>query len=135
MKGEKLNHAAFQLSGENLDVKDFSQGDFTKVRLNLLRSRVVSFNYSFDWGGGAVARTHFGSYRLGKYSKVLPLGKTSLGMTLTSKSESVCFVEVGDYESARKYLAGYLAERDSQSMAHKLNGKSFFVSVVFIFFN
>ena len=41
------------------------------------------------------------------------------------------FVKVGDYESARKYLAGYLAERDSQSMAHKLNGKSFcFVSSI-----
>ena len=76
--------------------------------------------------GGAAARTHFGSYRLGKYLKELPLGKTSLGKYSASKSESVCFVEVGDYESARKYLAGYLAERDSQSMAHKLNGKSFF---------
>ncbi|XP_023348327.1 RANBP2-like and GRIP domain-containing protein 5/6 isoform X4 [Eurytemora carolleeae] len=33
------------------------------------------------------------------------------------------YYQVGDYESARKYLAGYLAERDSQSMAHKLNGQ------------
>ena len=52
MKSEKLNHAAFQFNGENLDVKDFSQGDFTKVKLNLLRSRVACFNFSFDLGGG-----------------------------------------------------------------------------------
>ena len=51
MKGEKLNHAAFQFSGENLDVRYFPKGDFTKARLNLLRSHVVSFNYRFDWGG------------------------------------------------------------------------------------
>ena len=35
-------------------------------------------------------------------------------------------VQVGDYESARKYLQGYLAEKDSHVIAHKLSGKQHF---------
>ena len=31
--------------------------------------------------------------------------------------------KVGDYESARKYVSGYLAEKDSHVLAHKLYGE------------
>jgi len=35
------------------------------------------------------------------------------------------YFQVGDYESARKYLQGYLAEKDSHVIAHKLSGQIF----------
>ena len=39
-------------------------------------------------------------------------------------------VQVGDNESARKYIEGYLAEKDSHVIAHKLAGKQHAVDVI-----
>ena len=39
-------------------------------------------------------------------------------------------VQVGDNESARKYIEGYLAEKDSHVIAHKLAGKQHAVVVI-----
>ena len=97
------------------------------------------------WGGGArvfartclggsdATLTDLGNCTFGK----LPLWENTLEKFTWENNfgklpiGKMPFVKVGDYESARKYLAGYLAERDSQSMAHKLNGKSFcFVSSI-----